>query len=1353
MAHGKRRRRHRSNPSASLSNIAASQQFSRQSGYQPSQKRIRRTFDPLPREPNELTHCAPVPVAPVSAASASVAPALVTPASVAPASVAPASVASASIALDSRIPTAPSPSSIVDNLSNSPQIVSSSEPLLSTLQTVPVPHATTINTERVSSPTISRSHCASPQDSILVDETGCDDVSEFEEIFDQEFRFNAAFLESFTDSDKDDGSDCSESEDDVDEPLSVPTCLPDSEASRLYRQVSRKLSKSSMKGILSLYGKSRFTLLQYDHMVDMIKEHETLPSSSTLRRRLFPYLVKKHFVHSKIVTCETKSGQIGTIEQEAESGAASTTINSGKRNQAVVILPSEWARLDIRCIHTLRDFICIDGCRCHPKKNSNDIRIESSNRVKNGARFMNQSISQWVNHKGLPTQADTGSSIRLHTFHDTVLPQDIRRLTSVTLRKAFYRNEDCMSFDATLLCTCSVVVSEDRSLRLQHSLFYNQSQMPSPSFIADCKRYLVRHYGSSIVDDNVTDVASSSPPTAEHAAENIESELIIRPGDIVSFLKLNDCTNDDSLVVFVNRFWLSRLHNDRQFILLMHKNTSHDLSHFFIPSFGVPQLLFQAQGNEQQDHQPNQWPCHTTGKLADGTTFYKYRVLLYADDFNARSPLFPKGSVGGVYLMPIGLSVKSNRSQSSVRTVSLTPQFVSTNYILNILSEDLVDSCLNGFLCIDAFGSQVRCFLEVVGYVADYPASSAALDVKGHNAFSPCTHCSFHYCTADNASKYSYTGSVNSSHSAHRRTQDRFHSLHRAGFTDEEAKMLGLKAASVEIFNNKSAAPLLKFASMYNSSLYSKRLSQGHDDNLYELDGYTLNVIAPDHLLTGLMKGILLCTFLHIDNKQLQDKFDILLKCSLLRFGFQSQNKIFKNNKLVSGLTLSMIYALFSVLPTTLESLSMYKSIPTRQMIQIMHKIYTLGFWWPDHQTDGNLAYNFVHGKGKSNYINVMRTLCTNFVKSVDRYAKKYPSNSSYVDRPNTHRLIELAEHTLHLYGHLAFICELVFEAAHQPLKFFLSRNNTSGAHIYAVQMVLARDWFIRIHSLWSILTTPQENQRTKQAARLGLLHLFGGHDAEKIDWTASENKDILDLLHDHIKTVLSGTIGSKLKTWYSEGMNQSFAIPTWKSRRPLKLDDLPPRRHLQLRSIQNRLHTCLCARECDAFPTIQDAALFDRGIGSSNYNAHERIGAGDTVQVLLNSSQKDDILLQSCSDGTGDVTFFVVGSVLLTSSNQLFLAVHKCTTNVAFVPQVPDYTHDLLLHSTTMDFFSLRNIQNVSYLRLDKYVRKVEVLHNCNARCKFNFENRTVSHSKSTLEGGSFLILSRSLGYPPRRS
>ena len=216
-------------------------------------------------------------------------------------------------------------------------------------------------------------------------------------------------------------------------------------------------------------------------------------------------------------------------------------------------------------------------------------------------------------------------------------------------------------------------------------------------------------------------------------------------------------------------------------------------------------------------------------------------------------------------MAPVSLNVRARRSQGSIRTVSLTPPGVSTNYIMNHIIDDLVDGCLQGFKCVDAFGKTVHCFFKVTGFIADYPASSAILNLTGHTSFAPCTHCAFYFNRWAHSSKYSYSSSITSRNSTFMRTQHRTHSIRSSRLSKTEAQFLGMSLGDENMLHHDGFSPLLKFCAKHNELLAS---SPGiHNLESHELDGYSLNIVAPDHLITGLMKGVLLCSFIQLDDE------------------------------------------------------------------------------------------------------------------------------------------------------------------------------------------------------------------------------------------------------------------------------------------------------------------------------------------------------------------------------------------------------------------------------------------------------------------------------------------------------
>ena len=434
-----------------------------------------------------------------------------------------------------------------------------------------------------------------------------------------------------------------------------------------------------------------------------------------------------------------------------------------------------------------------------------------------------------------------------------------------------------------------------------------------------------------------------------------------------------------------------------------------------------------GEKEDRTETQSGEPVCRTTGRMSNGKRYYMYRMMLYADDFNARSTLFPKGSVGGLYMSPSSFHVRSRRSQTCIRTISLTPAGVSTNSVIDHIIEDLVTGTIEGFECIDAFGELVTVFFDIMGFIGDYPASSAVVDLKGHNATSPCTHCGFTFNKCTGMSVYSYTTSIHSCSTAHRRTQERTTSIRQAGLMDFQLKVLGLSSLDTSDFINPSSCPLLRFASVHNEALRTSHRAQHL--RVFPKDGYALNLVAPDHLLTGLFKGVLTIAFMQLPDDEARDKLQICLRSSLSEYGFQSQSALYKtkNRKLVPGLSMSSLYCLLTVLPSTMQALGLLQELPSKRLVLNLNRLFSLAFWWPTLHGDGRAAWNFIHGSKMSTFHRSLKALASNFVKSVDKFSRSYPGLATLVDRPNVHRLLELVQHTIPLFNHVSYVCELVF--------------------------------------------------------------------------------------------------------------------------------------------------------------------------------------------------------------------------------------------------------------------------------------------------------------------------------------
>ena len=121
----------------------------------------------------------------------------------------------------------------------------------------------------------------------------------------------------------------------------------------------------------------------------------------------------------------------------------------------------------------------------------------------------------------------------------------------------------------------------------------------------------------------------------------------------------------------------------------------------------------------------------------------------------------------------------------------------------------------------------------------------------------------------------------------------------------------------------------------------------------------------------------------------------------------------------------------------------------------------------------------------------------------------------------------------------------------------------------------------------------------------------------------------------------------------------------------------------------------------------------------------------------------------------SGDPSFFVVGGLVQSSSGINWAIVRQCTVlRPATLGQLPENADSMLIEISTKPIYDMQD-NHFQYLQLTDDVRKVGYLHNCTHQndCVFSFEKQQVNHSSTTLSGSRFFLISKYMGYPPRRS
>ena len=293
---------------------------------------------------------------------------------------------------------------------------------------------------------------------------------------------------------------------------------------------------------------------------------------------------------------------------------------------------------------------------------------------------------------------------------------------------------------------------------------------------------------------------------------------------------------------------------------------------------------------------------------------------------------------------------------------------------------------------------------------------------------------------------------------------------------------------------------------------------------------------------------------------------------------------------------------------------------------------------------------------------------------------------------------------------------------------------------MYAVQLVLAKDWLIRIISLWRIYRDQNESERYRDVALVGLFRLLGGETADNINWYSSNNLSFFNDLREHIHQVMIGTVERRLDKWYDTALMKFNAEASWALQRPPRNDRYPESQQRFFDMALLELSK-LCLQDKGTLK-ICTKALLNRGFGSTAKSEHERLEPGDVIQILIGKEYEDRKFPSRHVHSNSSPSYYTIGGFIQCNTGICWAIVRKCTVlSPSSVHQLPDSSTPHLLHVRTSDFFRLDTQPQCQYMQLTSHVKKVGCVHNCEATnsCTFCPESKRISQSNSTLDGVFF--------------
>jgi hypothetical protein len=94
-------------------------------------------------------------------------------------------------------------------------------------------------------------------------------------------------------------------------------------------------------------------------------------------------------------------------------------------------------------------------------------------------------------------------------------------------------------------------------------------------------------------------------------------------------------------------------------------------------------------------------------------------------------------------MLPMGIPPSQRSGYGAVRYIGITSPQVSSNEIIQYIIQDIVKFSTTGVGGVDPWGNLATVFIDVLGYIGDYPAVTHSFDLHGHNSRAPCHLCFF----------------------------------------------------------------------------------------------------------------------------------------------------------------------------------------------------------------------------------------------------------------------------------------------------------------------------------------------------------------------------------------------------------------------------------------------------------------------------------------------------------------------------------------------------------------------------------------------------------------------------------
>ena len=384
-------------------------------------------------------------------------------------------------------------------------------------------------------------------------------------------------------------------------------------------------------------------------------------------------------------------------------------------------------------------------------------------------------------------------------------------------------------------------------------------------------------------------------------------------------------------------------------------------------------------------------------------------------------------------------------------------------------------------------------------------------------------------------------------------------------------------------------------------------------------------------------------------------------------------------------------------------------------------------------RTDGTSHESMFCVGGRLRYYADIRNIASEYLRECDEFMRINPRLGAELDKPNAHRAMELAVHTIPTFGHARNCSEMILECMHQVFKTSLEKSVHQNSHISAVERALMRDRCGRVYALFKIWEGG--TSRVRACTEVGLRRLLLGEEFMHMDEDQPEMTELKKVFEDSMRQALRRPVaemmgrhshislpGARKSKWIVQHMHIVQLTENMENLQLVRKGRSLLRQHYKLRAGYDtqlmRMYTVARLQHADVY----------EGVRGNSYSYNE-VCVGSVISCP-HKEGKD--ILPSGFCGEGRLNIYAVVMILCGPDDKLW------------VTAVP-------MEKSSNSTRAMDVAQNkCALVELSSCVRRAGACHLCDSNCRHHPSKLEVEHSAGILQGGLYNIWTRRDNYPP---